>query len=176
MKLHYMLPILPVLAFASCQQAPDAVASDEESEAVGNFVPPQPVGEGESNMTEKPSPDGAVAVVKAYFDAVRSGRSTEAYRMWGNKGHDSGTTDAQFAAHIRSFKDIDVAVEDPGQMEGAAGSIYIEIPVKISGVSGQGMPLSTEGVVTLRRVNNVPGADPDSLRWHIVKSTLPTRP
>lgn len=59
-----------------------------------------------------------------------------------------------------------------GQQEGAAGSSYYEAPVTVSGTGANGVPLRLAGTVTLRRVNDVPGATPAQLRWHIVELAL----
>lgn len=53
-----------------------------------------------------------------------------------------------------------------GDQEGAAGSIYYTAPVTI--VDG---PRRMAGIVTLRRVNDVPGATAEQLRWHLDATT-----
>jgi hypothetical protein len=53
-----------------------------------------------------------------------------------------------------------------GESEGAAGSIYYTAPVTI--IDGA---RRLTGEVVLRRVNDVPGATPEQLRWHIESTT-----
>ncbi|HEX6859047.1 MAG TPA: hypothetical protein VF138_02440 [Caulobacteraceae bacterium] len=52
----------------------------------------------------------------------------------------------------------DIALGEPGRQEGAAGSIYLEVPAMIG---DQAVTL------VLRRVNDVPGSTPEQRRWHV---------
>ena len=60
----------------------------------------------------------------------------------------------------------------PGQIEGAAGSLYYTAPIVITGQDGDGRPVRFEGVAVLRRVNDVDGASAEQLRWHFDRLTL----
>ena len=57
-------------------------------------------------------------------------------------------------------------------MEGAAGSSYYTAPVTVTSSDKDGRPVRIEGEAVLRRVNDVPGATPAQLRWHMDKVTL----
>ena len=57
-------------------------------------------------------------------------------------------------------------------MEGAAGSSYYTAPTTVVGKTEDGRPFRLEGEVVLRRVNDVPGATEDQLRWHLEKVDL----
>jgi hypothetical protein len=61
-------------------------------------------------------------------------------------------------------------------MEGAAGSSYVDIPFRLYGKLTSGGPFDLAGMVTLRRVNDVPGSSEEQRRWHIYKSDLEARP
>lgn len=63
--------------------------------------------------------------------------------------------------------DRPVMMGEPGPMEGAAGSIFIEVPARVVLE-----PESLAGTVTLRRVNDVPGSTPEQRRWHIYRTDL----
>ena len=54
-----------------------------------------------------------------------------------------------------------------GESEGAAGSLYYTAPVTVT----DGTRV-LKGDVVLRRVNDVPGATEEQLRWHIESTTL----
>ena len=55
----------------------------------------------------------------------------------------------------------------PGDMEGAAGSIYVTVPVGLLW-QDQGRRTFRRGAdVILRRVNDVPGSTEAQRRWHI---------
>lgn len=51
-----------------------------------------------------------------------------------------------------------------GDEEGAAGSLYYAAPILLLTHGGQ---THREGTITLRRVNDVPGASAASLAWHV---------
>jgi len=53
-----------------------------------------------------------------------------------------------------------------GVQEGAAGSLYYSAPVTITDGSRR-----ITGTVTIRRVNDVPGASAEQLRWHADATT-----
>ena len=52
-------------------------------------------------------------------------------------------------------------------MEGAAGSVFIEVPARVVLE-----PESLAGTVTLRRVNDVPGSTAEQRRWHVYRTDL----
>ena len=60
-----------------------------------------------------------------------------------------------------------VVMGEPGPMEGAAGSIFIEVPARVVLE-----PESLAGTVTLRRVNDVPGSTPEERRWRVYRTDL----
>ncbi|MCB2059489.1 MAG: hypothetical protein R3E09_10370 [Novosphingobium sp.] len=56
-----------------------------------------------------------------------------------------------------------------GSSEGAAGSLFYEAPVVLDfGDGGE----TLQGTITLRRVNDVPGASEEQLSWRIRNSTI----
>ena len=54
-----------------------------------------------------------------------------------------------------------------GTMEGAAGSSYYTVQSEITASDADGRPVAFEGPIVLRRVNDVPGASAEQLRWRI---------
>lgn len=61
-----------------------------------------------------------------------------------------------------------ITVEVPGgTMEGAAGSSYYTSQATITSTDRDGRPIRYEGPIVLKRVNDVPGATAEQLRWHI---------
>ncbi|GGD96955.1 hypothetical protein GCM10011515_15910 [Tsuneonella deserti] len=71
-----------------------------------------------------------------------------------------------FNAMFAPLRDISVAVPG-GTLEGAAGSSYYTVPATVTGTLAGGSGATLRGEVILRRVNDVPGATPEQLRWHI---------
>ncbi|HST36374.1 MAG TPA: hypothetical protein VLK25_07070, partial [Allosphingosinicella sp.] len=68
------------------------------------------------------------------------------------------------------YEDYHAEVFAPGEIEGAAGSLYVGVPVRIYGRRIGGGAFSTRGTITLRRVNDVPGSSAEQRRWHIMRS------
>ncbi|MEO5586281.1 MAG: hypothetical protein ABIQ81_01165 [Novosphingobium sp.] len=91
--------------------------------------------------------------------------------VFGQFGAQSGLSPAAFAAAWDKYRIVDVTV-GTGEQDGAAGSSYYEVPVTITGLTKANQPYHLAGRVTLRRVNDVDGATPEQLRWHIERSTL----
>ncbi len=69
------------------------------------------------------------------------------------------------------YRTITVSLGD-GTVEGGAGSLYYEVPVTLTGETVGGEPYRLEGTVVLRRANDVDGATPQQLQWHIDTADL----
>lgn len=113
---------------------------------------------------------GAANVVNKYYELLNAGRSDEASRLWTPGDQASGLQSSQQSA--ADYAKHEVQIGEPGRIEGAAGSLYMSIPVQIRATrkSGEAAPLT--GEVTLRRSNNVPGATPEQLSWRIFRIEL----
>lgn len=113
------------------------------------------------------SAEGAADVVARFATLLQSRRYKEAHRLW------SGDTasDSAFAATFSGYRFQGAALGKPGPLEGAAGSIYVEVPLQLFFTTGRDIG-SLSGTVTLRRVNDVPGSTDAQRRWHIVKTDL----
>jgi hypothetical protein len=106
--------------------------------------------------------EAAAQVVQSYFALLEKGRQAEAGRLW-----EEAENASAFAAALRRYRDYHVEVGPPGQMEGAAGSSYVTIPVRLQGRLKDGTPFRRRVEATLRRVNDVPGATEAQRRWRI---------
>ena len=104
------------------------------------------------------SPQAAANVVQTYYGLLGEGKTAEAAKLTGDAKPQDLSPYAAYHALVGA----------PGDSEGAAGSIFIEVPVVIYGRLKTGEPLHQSGKVTLRRVNDVDGATSAQLRWHIV--------
>ena len=103
--------------------------------------------------------------------ALEQHRYPAARSVWGDNGAASGMSAAEFSRAWDKYRIIDITVGQ-GDQEGAAGSSFYDVPVTITGLTRTGRPYHLAGTVTLRRVNDVDGATPEQLRWHIERSTL----
>src|SRR5437899_2104129 len=78
------------------------------------------------------SSDDAANVVRAYYQAINERRFRVAYRLWASGGAASGKSLEAFRDGFASTASVEVVLEPPGRIEGAAGSRYVEIPARIT--------------------------------------------
>lgn len=112
------------------------------------------------------SADDAASVVRAYYRAINERRYPDAYRLWASDGAASGKNLEAFREGFGSTASVDVVFGTPGRIEGAAGSRYVEIPVRITTVAKNGGRQTFIGSYTLRR-SVVDGATPEQRAWRI---------
>jgi hypothetical protein len=115
-------------------------------------------------------------VLQRFGGLIEQRKFAEARQLWSDGGKASGLSEAEFIAAYDKYAEIHSEVGAPGQMEGAAGSAYVEIPFRLYGTLETGKPFNLVGPVTLRRVNDVPGSTEEQRRWHIYQSGLKPRP
>ena len=131
-----------------------------------------PISEG---AIDPKSAQGAGQLLQRYGGLLEQRHFAEAYRLWSDGGRASGLAEAEFVAAYDKYAEIHSEVGTPGQTEGAAGSIYVDIPFRLYGKLKSGEPFNLIGAVTLRRVNDVPGSTEEQRRWHITQSELKPR-
>ena len=128
-----------------------------------------------------PAPEAPVAdvtpesVLQTWANALETGDWSTARAQWGENGSQSGLSEAEFAATYHQYKTIHIDIAD-AETEGAAGSLYYQPEVTMTGEMVDGQPFRMVGPVTVKRVNDVPGATEEQLRWHIASSDLKPRP
>jgi hypothetical protein len=126
----------------------------------------------EEGPIDPKSAQGAGQVLQRYGGLLEQRKFAEAFRLWRNPD----MTEAQFVAAFDKYSEIHSEVGRPGDSEGAAGSIYVDIPFRLFGRLRTGEPFNMVGPVTLRRVNDIPGSTEEQRRWHISASGLKPRP
>lgn len=172
-----MVPLLALAALAACQQqaqpnANNSVPANEATptpqttnsvmentakpEAAATAAPKTSLPEPKGPIDPK-SAEGAGQVVQHYGALIEQGRWTEANALWG-----SATNATAFAKQLQSGGLKHVEIGDLGEPEGAAGSIYITMPVSFYGDKNR-----RKAEIVLRRVNDVPGSTEAQRRWHI---------
>lgn len=168
------------LAFlASCSPAHEApetnnvavgLASDNaegvalSSNHEGNAALPEdrtPLAEPKGPIDPK-SVEAAGQVVQHYGALIEQHRFEEAERLWSNAAAAS-----QLRSQLAPYPEIHLEIGKPGHPEGAAGSIYVTVPVVFYGKDQTGAPLRVSADMILRRVNDVPGSTQAQRRWHI---------
>ncbi|MFC4257192.1 hypothetical protein GRI97_16370 [Altererythrobacter xixiisoli] len=179
-----------MLLIAGCDraEAPTATASDEpladtpveaSPATLPIMPPPLPAASGTSTpdnvATLVPESEkgetGARNVLLTWARALENGNYDAAYAQWGEAGERSGMDAAAHADYWRKYSRITIAVPK-GTMDAGAGSLFYEVPAVVTGTDKDGRPFRLEGTVFLRRVNDVDGATPAQLRWHIDRVDL----
>lgn len=123
------------------------------------------------------SAQGAANVVQTYFALIGEKKYDGAWMLWSDGGKASNQTLDDFAASFGQYAQYHGLVGAPGEIEGAAGSLYVEVPVQIYGrMKADGRPFNLLGKATLRRVNNVDGSTAEQRKWHIARLEVKQTP
>jgi hypothetical protein len=120
---------------------------------------------------DQQSPEAAVAVLKDYFRLMAERKFVEAHKLWTG----DELSDGAFADRFSRFRTYRGDIGESGRVEGAAGSLYVEIPVTVTGTLNGGEDFRQRGTFTLRRANDVPGATAEQLQWRIYRTDLRPR-
>lgn len=165
--------LLALLALAGCgsrEQAPAPRASETAPATAASSPPMTP-----PTLTPLPPPTQDLSalesrdcrtVAQAYVNALARGDFAFAARVW----DDPVIDDARLKALFAGYKQPSIAISDVGE-EGAAGSLYCTVSGTLSDAGGAAKP-AQKGEIVLKRVNDVPGATPEQLRWTIRSSTF----
>ncbi|AXK71596.1 hypothetical protein DWG18_04345 [Lysobacter sp. TY2-98] len=111
---------------------------------------------------EVASPQAAATTVETYFALVDAGKTNDADALWADAGRA-----ADFRAELAKLGKPHAQVFAPGGVQGAAGSMYVTVPIELSATDNAANSRPRKGEVTLRRVNDVPGSTEAQRRWHI---------
>ena len=173
------------LAFSACGPKQPAGNDDQADVAQGdapeqaNIPDPATIRPGEPGglpddrtpVAEGPidpkSGQGAGQVLQLFGGLLEQRKFAEARRLWSDEGRASGQTEAEFSAAYDRFAEIHSEVGAPGDMEGAAGSTYVNIPFRLYGKLKNGKPYNSVAIATLRRVNDVLGSTQLQRSWRI---------
>lgn len=105
-------------------------------------------------------------VAAFYADSIARREYAQAALVWDDPVIDAARIEAVFGGYAEPSVDW----EEPST-EGAAGSLYCTLEGRLTD-AGDPAKAAVEGAVVLRRVNDVPGATPDQLRWTLQSSTF----
>jgi hypothetical protein len=177
MRTRMMVTGVALYALIACRQAPQQSAMDANEsarahenasgakDAAGGAVPkaarsslPEP-----SGPIDPASAEAAGQVVQSYGALIEQKNWAAANALWG----DNAIQAAEFRTELSGNSEVHLEIGSPGEPEGAAGSIYVTVPVFFYGDRKDGQPFRRSADVVLRRVNNVPGSTEAQRRWHI---------
>lgn len=118
------------------------------------------------------SPEAARQVVERYYAAIDRHDYRAAWLAWDRGGAASGRPFRSFAQGFAGTAHSRVRVGPATDAEGAAGSVFITVPVRVDAVLRSGARQRFSGRYVLRRVNDVAGATAAQLNWHIASASL----
>lgn len=110
------------------------------------------------------SAQGAVDVVQQYYALIEAG---EYEKAWPLRWDSAGSGRDRFVASFAPYAEYHATVGTPTEIQGAVGSLYVDVPVQLYGRKKDGKPFGSAGTITLRRVNGVPGSTEAQRRWRI---------
>ena len=134
----------------------------------GNPMPSEAPGD---VAATEPTTEDAVAVIRNYYEAINRGDFDRAYTLWSDSGRSSGKSPQQFAAGFADTTGVSVEMQSPGNVDAAAGSRYIAVPVTITASQRDGSQRRFAGKYVLRRAM-VDGATPEQRQWRIASADL----
>ena len=154
------LALAALAALAACTKPAEQTAAPKAAQPSAAAVVPGPAAVPPSTARDP------AKVLIAWAEAMSLKQWDNAYLYWEASGTSTGLTPAQFAAKWGKLANPEFEIH-PGKLEGAAGSSFYTAPVVL--IDGA---RHDKGEVVLRRVNDVPGATPEQLRWHIESMTI----
>lgn len=183
-----LIALALVAACAACGQSQTAENAENAAARANNMTSAEPALEaiqpgqaGALPEEGRPVPEGpidpksahgAAQILQSYAALLEQRRFAEARRLWSDRGNASGQSEQAFADAFAKYEEIHAEIGAPGQMEGAAGSAYIDIPLRFYGRLEGGRPFNSTGTATLRRVNDVPGSTEEQRQWRIARMEM----
>ena len=111
-----------------------------------------------------------VQLIRNYYRWINQKKYAGAFAIWEMREDGTAVNGQTFEKFKSGFNDtsaVSVEIGEPGEIEGAAGSNYIEIPVAISAISASGHLQKFEGTYTMRSSNMA-----DDKSWYIYSAKV----
>ena len=111
-----------------------------------------------------------VQLIRNYYRWINQKKYAGAFAIWEMREDGNAVNGQTFEKFKSGFNDtsaVSVEIGEPGEIEGAAGSNYIEIPVVISAISTSGHLQKFEGTYTMRSSNVA-----DDKSWYIYSAKV----
>ena len=156
------LPVAAAMLLAGCGTNEEPAPTPSETSAT---LAPAPL---PSQVTDFPAlaSKDCGEVVEFYLEALGGRAWAQAALVWNDPVVDGARLEAVFGG----YKELQLAWTEP-VTEGAAGSLYCTVNGTLTDARNPSKP-PVEGALELKRVNDVPGATPDQLRWTLRSSTF----
>lgn len=107
-----------------------------------------------------------VATAQHYFDLLEAGDFDQAYEMWAPETRTYKGGRDLFESSMLVYQSFNGETVGDARVEGAAGTLYAEVPVQMSGAR-RGESFTNVGLMTLQRCNDVPGCSEEERRWRL---------
>jgi glucose/arabinose dehydrogenase len=148
------------------------VPIEQKSQTVSNTSTPTAEETPQREQSLDDDQKTAVDVLKNYYAAINAKEYEKAYKLWSNEGEASDQTFDQFKKGFAETRSVEITITSEDLIvEGAAGSRFITIPVKIRSVMKNGKTQNFAGEYILRKVM-VDGATAEQMKWHINSATI----
>jgi len=138
-------------------QRPSASTPSSSIAPRPNVVTPRP-----RPTIDPKSSEAAEDLVRGFVRLLNQGKVADAYMLLGP----NAPPRREFEHQWKSYSDLNVTTGRAGAQDGAAGSIYVSVPLTISGRLNHER-VTRSATAVLRRVNDVPGSTEMQRRWHI---------
>ncbi len=112
----------------------------------------------------------AVQLIRNYYRWINQKKYAGAFGIWEKREDGNAANGQSFEKFENGFSDtasVSVEIGEPGEIEGAAGSNYIEIPVVISAMTKSGQAQKFTGTYTMRSSNMA-----DDKSWYIYSAKV----
>ncbi len=112
----------------------------------------------------------AVQLIRNYYRWINQKKYAGAFGIWEKREDGNAANGQSFEKFENGFSDtasVSVEIGEPGEIEGAAGSNYIEIPVVISAMTKSGHAQKFAGTYTMRSSNMA-----DDRSWYIYSAKV----
>jgi hypothetical protein len=160
--------LLAMLALASCGRPEDRQAARFANRAQPAVPAPgtgpdarTPLGPVKPAIEPK-STEAAEQLVRGFVLLLNEGKFDDAFMLLGP----NAPPRADFDRNFTRLSDLKVTQGRAADQEGAAGSIYLSVPLTVSGTA-ESKRVERSANAVLRRVNDVPGATEAQRRWHV---------
>ena len=117
------------------------------------------------------TPEHAADIIRRYYSAIAARDFVAAYRLWSDDGAASGQSLDEFRRGYARTARVQADVGTPMDVEGAAGSVYVKVPVVVRAVTESGEAQHFAGTYTLRR-SIVDGASREQRAWRIYDAAI----
>jgi hypothetical protein len=155
-------PLWQAAPLPEADKAADAPLSPPEPGQPGGLPDDRsPVSEGPFTPD---SAQGGATVVQTFFALLEAGKTADAMKLW--KADGAAVPDLETG--LREYRVYRARSGAPGQIEAAAGFVYLEVPVQIFGRLNDGTEFNKLGAVRLSRPNQASNAAAEDRAWRIV--------